>query len=99
MVHLRGFETQRLADVAQGAPRAVGNYACRQRSARTSVFSVDVLDDFFAPLMFEIDVDVGRFVSFTRDETLEQNAHARGIDLRDAEAIAHGGVCRRAATL
>ena len=33
---------------------------------------VDVLDHLLAPLMFEIDVDVGRLLAFLRDEALEQ---------------------------
>ena len=35
-------------------------------------FCVDVLDHFLAPLMFEIDVDVGRFAAFLGQEALEQ---------------------------
>ena len=28
-----------------------------------AIFAVDVLDDLFAALVFEVDVDVGRFVA------------------------------------
>ena len=60
---------------------------------------VDVLDHFLAPLVLEVDVDVGRLVALPRDEALEQHAHARGIDFGDAERVADGGVRGRAAAL
>ena len=53
-----------------------------------AVFSIDVLDDLFAPLVLEVDVDVRRLVAFGRDEAFEQKIEALGIDLGDAEAIA-----------
>ncbi len=49
--------------------------------------------------MLEIDVDVGRLATFRRNETLEQQVDLGRIDRCDAEAIAHDGVGRRAATL
>ena len=48
--------------------------------------AVDVLDDLFAPLVLEVDVDVGRLAPLAADEALEQQVHARRIDLGDAEA-------------
>ena len=38
---------------------------------------VDMLDDFFAPLMLEIDVDVGRLAALHRHEALEQKPLTR----------------------
>ena len=70
-----------------------------QRRAVAAVLLVDVLDHFLAPLMLEIDIDVGRLVALARNEALEQHAHARGIDLGDAQAIAHRRVGGRAAPL
>ena len=58
---------------------------------------VDVLDHLLAPLVLEIDVDVGRLAPLGRDEALEQEVDAIGIDLGDAEAIADDRVGRRAA--
>ena len=52
-----------------------------------------------APLMLEVDVDVRRLVALLGDEALEQHAHARRVDLGDADAIADDGVGRTAATL
>ena len=64
-----------------------------------AVFAVDILNDFLAPLVLEIDVDVGRLAPLRRDETLEQEIGAVGIDLGDAEAKADGGIGGRAAAL
>ena len=71
----------------------------RQRGAVAAVFLVDVLDDLLAPLMLEIDVDVGRLVAFLVDEALEQHVDPFGIDRGDAEAEAHHRIGRRAAPL
>ena len=49
--------------------------------------------------MLEIDVDVGRLAPLRRDEALEQQIGAVGIDLGDAEAEADRGIGRRAAAL
>ena len=49
--------------------------------------------------MLEIDVDVGRLAPLGRDEALEQQIGALGIDLGDAEAEADRGIGRRAAAL
>ena len=40
--------------------------------AVAAVAVVDVLDHLLAPLVLEIDVDVGRLVALGRDEALEQ---------------------------
>ena len=49
-----------------------------------AVFVVDVLDHLLAPLVLEIDVDVGRLLALLGDETLEQEIDLLGIDLGDA---------------
>jgi len=64
-----------------------------------AVLRIDVLDRLLAPLVLEIDVDVGRLVALARNESLEQQRHARGIHLGDAEAEAHGRVRGRTAAL
>ena len=48
-------------------------------------FGVDVLDHFLAPLMLEIDVDVGRLLALLGDEALEQQVAGRRVDRGDAE--------------
>ncbi len=64
-----------------------------------AVFPVQVLDDLFTTLVFEVDVDVGRFVALAADEALEQHAQTGGVDLGDAERIADRRVGSRAPAL
>ena len=98
-VDLREVEAERLADVAHRALRPVGDERGGERRAVAAVLRVDVLDHLLAPLVLEVDVDVGRLVALLRDEALEQHAHPRRIDLGDAERVAHRRVGRRAAAL
>ena len=65
----------------------------------TAVLGVDVLDDFFATLVLEIDIDVGRFVALATDEALEEHVHAIGINRRDTESETDRTVGGRASTL
>ena len=51
---------------------------------------VDPLDDFLAPLMLEIDIDVGRLAALLGDEALEQQVVPDRIDRGDAEHVADG---------
>src|SRR5690606_39041786 len=82
-----------------GAARAIADDRGRERRAIAAVLAVEILYDLLAPLVLEIDIDVGRLVALLRDEALEEERHARGIDLGDAEAVADGGIRRRAAAL
>ena len=93
------LEAHGLADLADGHARAVVDDGRADGGALAAVAPVEVLDHLLAPLVLEIDVDVGRLAPLGRDEALEQQIDARGIDGRDAEAIAHGAVGRRAAAL
>src|SRR5687768_17542239 len=73
------IESERLADIAQHAARSItddGGCECR---AIAPVFVVDVLNDFFAPLMLEIDINIRRLVALAADEALEQNVAAARI--------------------
>ena len=56
-------------------------------------------DDLVAPLMLEIDVDVGRLVALLGDEALEQRVDHVRADLGDAEAEADDRIGGRAAPL
>ena len=49
--------------------------------------------------MFEIDVDVGRFVALFGNKSLDQRLHARRVDLGYAQTKTHGGICGRAPAL
>ena len=84
----RMAERAAIADHRRGKPGAVA-----------AVFRIDVLDHLLAPLMLEIDIDVGRLVARGADEALEQKVDLGGIDGGDAEAVADGGIGGRAAAL
>ena len=60
---------------------------------------IDMLDDFLAPLMLEIHVDVGRFAPVGVEEALEQHIESVGIDGGDAQGITDRGIGGRAASL
>ena len=92
-------QAQRLTDLAHRAARAVADDGGRQAGAVTAVFLVNVLDHLLAALVLEVDVDVGRLVALGRDEALEQQIDAVGIDGGDAEAIADRRIGGRAAAL
>ncbi len=74
-----------LANLADGAARAVADHRGGDAGAVARVFLVDVLNHLLAPLMLEIDIDIGRLVALGRDEALEEEVDASRIDLGDAE--------------
>ena len=67
-----GVDAQRSSDVAQSAATAVADHRSGQRGTITTILTVDVSDHFVAPLVFEVNVDIGRLVAFFRDKALEQ---------------------------
>ena len=92
-------QAQRLADLAHRRAAAIGDHGGGDAGAVTAVAAIDILDHLLAALVLEIDVDVRRFFPLRRDEALEQEVDLGRIDIGDAEAIADGGVGRRAAPL
>src|SRR6218665_3433669 len=91
-----GREAESLAHVADRRARPVGHHGGSQSRSVTAVLLVEVLDHFLAPLVLEVDVDVGRFIAFLRDEALKKDAHAFRIDFGDAQAVADNAIGRRA---
>jgi hypothetical protein len=85
--------TRPIASLSSPSARA------RSRSALAAVLAIDVLHHLLAPLVLEIDVDIGRLVALAADEALEQQLHTRRIDLGDAERVADRGVGGRATAL
>ncbi len=67
--------------------------------AMAAVTAIDFLEHFFATFVLEVDVDVGRFGSLHRKKAFEEKVHLHGVDGRDAEHVADGGVRRRSAAL
>src|SRR5215469_15613309 len=96
---LQGIEPEDLAEISHGASRSVHDDGGGDRRPLASILPVDVLNDFLAPLVLEIDVDVGRFVALLGDEALHQERAALEPHGRDAEAIADERVRGRAAAL
>ncbi len=74
-----------LAHLADGGAGAEMDDGGGQPGAVPPVAVVDVLDHLLAPLMLEIDVDVGRLAALVRDEALEHQVDAVGRHLGDAE--------------
>ena len=62
-----------LADVAHRRARAIADDGGSEAGAVAAVAGVDVLDHLLAPLVLEVDVDVGRLLALGRDEALEQH--------------------------
>ena len=92
-------QAQSLADLADGAAGAVMDDGCADRGAVAPVTLVDVLDHLLAPLVLEIDVDVGRLAAILGNEAGEEEIAFFRVHRGDAEAIADGAVRRRAAAL
>ena len=87
-IDLWNRKPERLAEVAHRAAWPVADHRCRERRTLASIFPVHILDHFLAPLVLEIDVDVGRLVALLRDEALEQHRHPSRVHLGDPERIA-----------
>jgi hypothetical protein len=54
---------ERLAHLADGAAAAIADDGADDRRAVAAVAVIDVLDHLLAPLVLEIDVDIGRLVA------------------------------------
>ena len=87
------------ADVAQRRARPVADDHRGERGAVPAVLAVDVLDHLLAPLVLEVDVDVGRLLPLDADEAAEQQAGAARVDLGDVQAVADERVGGAAAAL
>ena len=92
-------KAQGLANIPDRTARTVADDCRSQRSAVASVAPVQVLDDLFAPLVLEVDVNVRRLVALFRDETLEQHRSSRRVDLGDADAVTDHAVGSRPTAL
>ncbi len=96
--HVLG-QAQRLAHVADRRTRAIADLGGADGGAVAAVTFIDVLDHLLAPLVLEVDVDVGRLAPLLRKEALEQHVLLGRVDRGDAQAEAHHRIGRRAAPL
>src|SRR5690606_41747712 len=94
-----GVQAQCLARIAQDTAVAVGGDHSGQGRTVTTVFFINVLDDFFATLVLEVDVNVRRFFARLTDKARKQGIAVFRVDFGDAQAIAHGGIGGRAPAL
>jgi len=78
---------------------AVTNHGRGKPCTVPTVFLIDVLDNLFPALVFEVDVDIRRFGSLLGNESLEQNLLARRISRSDAQCEANRGIGRASAVL
>ncbi|MNX79314.1 hypothetical protein D3C86_1109410 [compost metagenome] len=92
-------QAQGLADLADGATGAEVDDGGGDARAMATVAFVDVLDDLLASFVFEIDVDVGRFVAVLGQEALEQQIGFHRVHRGDAQDVADRRVRRRAPSL
>jgi len=58
LFHVQWIQPQGLAGIAQGTAGAVADHGGRQGRPVPSVLAVDILDDFLAPFVFKIHVDI-----------------------------------------
>ena len=92
-------EAQGAGHVAHRDPPAVGDDVGDLGGVVAAVFVVDVLDDLFALVGFDVHVDVGRPVAGGRQEPLEQQLVGHRIDGGDTQGITDRGVGRRSPAL
>ena len=98
-VLLAGGVAERPRHVAHGVLGPIRDDVCDLRGVAPTVLFEDVLDDLFATVGVEVDVDVGLFVSERREKALEGQLVADRVDRRDIEQVADGRVGGRAAAL
>ncbi|MPL91562.1 hypothetical protein SDC9_37637 [bioreactor metagenome] len=94
-----GREPHHLADLADRGAGAEMDDGGAQPRPLAAIAGIDPLDHLLAPLMLEIDVDVGRLAAVARDEAFEHHADHLGADIGDAERPADDRIRRRAAAL
>ena len=81
--------------ISRSAERGpVGDHVGHLRGTLAPVLAVDVLDHLLAPLVLDVEVDVGRTVALEREEALEQQAERDRVGLGDAERVADRAVGR-----
>ncbi len=92
-------QAHHLAHLAHRHARAIMHYGGAKPRPVTPVFVIDMLDHLLTPLMFEIDVDIGRLLALLGNETLKQQVVLARIDSGDTEHVTDGGIGRRTAPL
>ena len=94
-----GRQPHHLADFADRPAGAVVNDGRADSRPVPAIALIDVLDHLLAPLVLEIDVDVGRLAAVLGNEPGEEQLDFGRVDFGDAETIADDAVRCRAAPL
>ena len=81
-----------LRHLLQRRLRPVRDHVGDLRAAVAPVLVVHVLDHFLAPLVLDVEVDVGGAVALGREEPLEQQPELDRVGLGDAERVADRAV-------
>ena len=98
-VQLGGLQGEGLADLAEGGSGAVAHHVGDHGGMLAAILPIHELNRLLAPAMADVEVDVGRLGALAGQEALEQQVHAHRVDGGDAQAVAHRGVGRGAASL
>ncbi len=92
-------QTEGLGHVAHRAGRVITADHRRQRRAGAAVALEHVLQHFLAAFMFEVHVDIRRFIALLGQEAFEQHIRQAWVDFGDAQGKTHRRVGGRAAAL
>ncbi len=84
-VNLRKRHADDAADIAKHRARLQFSKGDDLRDAIGAVFLLDVTDDFVAPVLAEVDVEVGHRHALGIEETLEQQAEPQRIEVGDRQ--------------
>ena len=76
------LEAHGLAHLADGHARAIVDDGGADGGALAAVAAIEILDHLLAPLVLEVDVDVGGLAPVGGDEALEQQVDLGGVDRR-----------------
>ena len=97
LVDLPVRHLQHAADIAQHAARLQRAEGDDLRDAITAVFLLHIIDHFVAPILAEIDVEVGHRHALGIKKALEQKAEADRIEIGNGERIGDERTCAGAA--
>src|SRR3546814_8693160 len=73
-------KAQRLADLAKRAAGAIMDDGGGNARAVAAIARIDILHHLLAPLVLEIDVDVGRLAAILGHEAREEHVKLQGVD-------------------
>jgi hypothetical protein len=87
LVHLRQRHAEGAAHVADRRPGRQGAEGADLGDVRRAVLPLDVVDNLAAPLLAEVDVDIGRLAAVDVEKPLEQQVVLQRADVRQVEGV------------